>query len=237
MSENKTKTSNTATAAAATTTSTTTASGNEISIIIPISQISEKIYSKTFDEESDPIYQKELQGRAIIAGKSITLLRFKPTLRLQDIKIASGNKGENGKAKAELTGKAWFHLLPKEDAKTHDENDYNSSQQDFRADLDISIDQKTGKIQINPRYAALEAKVGIANSQEEPFCQLTIPLKLESLKMELPVGVRTSTLSLPPPVKKGFIINSGSEFIEGDVGQDNNNIVFRYPIEIEEQKK
>jgi hypothetical protein len=54
--------------------------------------------------------------------------------------------------------------------------------------------------------------------------------------MEFPVGVKTSNVSLPPPVKKAFIMNSDSEFIEGDVGQD-NNIVFRYPVEIEEQKK
>jgi hypothetical protein len=230
MSENKTKTSNTTT-----TTANTAASGNEISLTIPIFHISDKIYSKTFDEESDPIYQEELQGKAIVAGKSVTLLRLKPTLRLRDIKIPSESSEGNGKAKAELTGKAWFHLLPKDDAKTHDEDDYYSSQQEFRADLDVSIDQKTGRIQINPKYATLEAKVKIAISKEEPFCQLTIPLKLESLKMEFPVGVKTSNVSLPPPVKKNFIINSGSEFIEGDVGQD--SIVFRYPIEIEEPKK
>jgi hypothetical protein len=230
MSENKAKKTNN------TTNSTTTSpSGNEVSITIPISHISTKIYSKTFDEESEPIYQQELQGKAIIAGKNITLLRFKPTLRLRDVKIESPSKGGNSKAKAELTGMAWFHLLPKDDAKTHDENSYYSRQQEFSADLDISIDQRTGRIQINPRYATLEAKVGIAISNEEPFCQLTIPLKLESLKMEFPVGVKTSNVSLPPPVKKNFIINSGSEFIEGDVGQD--SIVFRYPIEIEEPKK
>ena len=237
MSENKAKTSNTTTTA---TTANTTASDNEISLTIPISHISDKIYSKTFDEESDPIYQEELQGKAIIAGKSVSLLRLKPTLRLLDIKIesaSSDNKPEssegNAKAKAELKGKAWFHLFPKDDAKTHDENDYYSSQQEFRADLDVSIDQRTGRIQINPKYATLEAKVAI--SKEESFCQLTIPLKLESLKMEFPVGVRTSNVTLPPPIKKNFIINSGSEFIEGDVGQD--SIVFRYPIEIEEPKK
>jgi hypothetical protein len=238
MSENKTKTSNTTT-----TTANTPASDNEISLTIPISYISDKIYSKTFDEESDPIYQEELQGKAIIAGKSVTLFRLKPTLRLRDIKIDSGssdNKQEssegNGKAKAELTGQAWFHILPKDDTKTHDEDDDYSSQQIFRADLDVSIDQRTGRIQINPKYATLEAKVGIAISKAEPFCQLTIPLKLESLKMEFPVGVRTSNVSLSPPAKKTFIINSGSEFIEGNAGQD-DNIVFRYPIEIEEQKK
>ena len=107
---------------------------------------------------------------------------------------------------------------------------------EVEADLDISIDQKKGRIQINPKYAVLEAKIssGVEN-KPEPFCQLTIPLRLEDLKVELPLGVSKFNVPFPAPINKTFV-NSGTEFpIQGTI--DSNNIVFKYPIDLEEQQK
>ena len=54
----------------------------------------------------------------------------------------------------------------------------------FEADLDISIDQSKGKIQISPKYAVLEVKVksGTGDTNEEPFCQLLHSITAEKVK-------------------------------------------------------
>ncbi len=45
-----------------------------------------------FVKEADPIYDKELQGKAIVAGKNITLLKFKPKLKLEtDQRVRNDN--------------------------------------------------------------------------------------------------------------------------------------------------
>jgi hypothetical protein len=102
------------------------------------------------------------------------------------------------------------------------------------ADLGISIDQNKGRIQIIPKYAVLEAKIssGGGDYEPEPFCQLTIPLQLKKLKVELPLGVSKFNVPFPAPINKTFV-NSGIEFpIQGTI--DNNNIVFKYPIDLQQ---
>jgi hypothetical protein len=105
--------------------------------------------------------------------------------------------------------------------------------------VDISIDSSKGKIQINPKYAVLEAKIssgGGEKNEPEPFCQLSIPLQLEKLKVELPLGVSKFNVPFQAPINKTFI-NSGNEFpIQGTI-DDKDSIVFTYPIALEEQEK
>jgi len=217
-----------------------------ISITVPLSNINE-MYKRTFVDETEPIYNTELQGKAMIAGKNINLLRFRPKLKLKIIEIKQGPNG----GRPIISGIAWFHFSPTDDeniSPTDGKNNQSDKGRDItraitkpiEADLDISIDQNKGKIVIKPKYAVLEAKVRIGGgAEQEPFCQLTIPLKLESLKMELPLGVSKFNVPFGPPIKKTFV-NSGSEFIQGKiVNQDNQdkNIVFTYLIDIEEQKK
>ena len=208
----------------------------EISITVPLEIIYDKLYSKTFVEETDPIYDKELQGKAIIAGKNVTLLRFRPRLKLTQIQIRTTTNG-----RPKLAAKPLFHFSPTVDEDNH-EDDYPDEIAkpkdvgEVEADLDISIDQKNGRIQINPKYAVLEAKISSgAENEPEPFCQLTIPLRLEDLKVELPLGVSKFNVPFPAPINKTFV-NSGTEFpIQGTI--DSNNIVFKYPIDLEEQQK
>jgi len=198
------------------------------------------LYSKI--KETDTIYSdKELQGKAIIAGKNITLFKFKPRLKL---KKNIGITITNGRPK--LTAQAWFHFSPIDDEKTQDE-EYAKYQDplaeprvvknnDFEADLDISIDQSKGRIQINPKYAVLEVKIRSGNNEkEEPFCQLSIPMQLEKLKIELPLGASKFNVPFPAPINKTFV-NSGTEFpIQGTI--EDNSIIFKYPIALEEQEK
>jgi hypothetical protein len=76
---------------------------------------------------------------------------------------------------------------------------------------------------------------GDKQNEPEPFCQLTIPLQLEKLKVEIPLGVSKFTVPFPTPINKTFV-NTGTEFpIQGSI--DDNSIVFQYPIDLEEQQK
>jgi hypothetical protein len=213
-----------------------------IDITVPLSVITE-MYSKI--KETDPIYSnKELQGKAIIAGKNITLFKFKPRLKLKKNIEITPPTTPNGRP--ELTAQAWFHFSPIDDEKTQDE-EYDKYPDDLakprvkevKADLEISIDQNKGRIQINPKYAVLEVKVKIrsGNSEngEEPFCQLTIPMQLEKLKVDLPLGNSKFSVPFPAPINRTFV-NSGSEFpIQGTI--KGNSIIFKYPIVLEEQEK
>lgn len=204
-----------------------------------------KIFVKKTDpfaKEADPIYSEELQGKAIVAGKNITLLKFKPKLKLgEKIKIEHNDSNNTPNGRPKLRGIAWFHFSPldeKLDQETYDDPISKPIERPFEADLDISIDQSRGKIQISPKYAVLEVKVksGTGNTDEEPFCQLSIPLQLEKLKVELPVGVSKFNVQFQAPINKTFS-NPGSEFpIQGMIDKS-NNIVFNYPVELEEQKK
>jgi hypothetical protein len=216
-------------------------SDSNINIKVPLHIINDSLYSKTFVEESDPIYGKDiLQGKAIIAGKNITLLKFRPKLKLKEVEII---KPKNGRPR--LSAKAWFHFSPPEDDENNHENDYPdidiSKAKDpieVEADVDISIDSSKGKIQINPKYAVLEAKISSGGGENEPesFCQLSIPLQLEKLKVELPLGVSKFNVPFQAPINKTFI-NSGNEFpIQGTI-DDKDSIVFTYPIALEEQEK
>jgi hypothetical protein len=217
-------------------------SNNNISISVPLDIINDWLYSKIFVEETDPIYGKDiLQGKAIIAGKNITLLKFKPKLKLKEVKI---QRPDHANERPKLRAKAWFHFSPLEDENNHDEHSYDypiakaKNDIDVAADVDISIDQTKGRIQINPKYAVLEAKIssgGDEQNEPEPFCQLTIPLQLEKLKVEIPLGVSKFTVPFPTPINKTFV-NTGTEFpIQGSI--DDNSIVFQYPIDLEEQQK
>jgi len=222
---------------------------NGITINVPLEIINDmytKIFVKKTDpfaKEADPIYNEELQGKAIVAGKNITLLKFKPKLKLGEqiqIEHNDGNNTPNGRPK--LRGTAWFHFSPldeKVDQETYELHPISEPmEKPFEADLDISIDQRGGKIQISPKYAVLEVKIkgGTGNTDEEPFCQLSIPLQLEKLKVELPVGVSKFNVQFQAPINKTFS-NSGSEFpIQGTIDKS-DNIVFNYPVELEEQKK
>ena len=216
-----------------------TSNNNNISISVPLDIINKWLYSKTFVPETGPIYGKDiLQGKAIIAGKNITLLKFKPKLNLTDVKIEPP-KGPDGRPK--LHAKAWFHFSPSDDENNHDEYSYDiakTKDANVDADLDISIDQTKGRIQINPKYAVLEAKIssgGNEQNEPEPFCQLTIPLQLEKLKVEIPLGVSKFIVPFPTPINKTFV-NTGSEFpIQGTIVD--NNMTFQYPIDLEEQQK
>src|SRR5215213_1357974 len=178
---------------------------SNINISVPLSVITE-MYSKI--KETDPIYSnKELQGKAIIAGKNITLFKFKPRLKLKKtIEITPNDRPE-------LTAQAWFHFSPIDDEKIQDE-EYDEYQdplakpqvKEVKADLDISIDQNKGRIQINPKYAVLEVKIRSGNSDDEdPFCQLTIPMQLEKLKVELPLGASKFNVPFPAPINKTFV--------------------------------
>jgi hypothetical protein len=213
---------------------------SNISIKVPLQIINDSLYSKTFVEETDPIYGKDiLQGKAIIAGKNITLLKFRPKLKLKEVEII---KPKNGRPK--LSAQAWFHFSPPEDDENNHDNDYPdidiSKAKDpieVEADVDISIDSGKGKIQINPKYAVLEAKIssGGGENEPEPFCQLSIPLQLEKLKVEIPLGVSKFNVPFQAPINKTFI-NAGTEFpIQGTI--DDKNIEFTYPIALEEQEK
>lgn len=217
-------------------------SNNNISISVPLDIINDRLYSKTFVEETEPVYGKDiLQGKAIIAGKNITLLKFKPKLKLEKVKI---ERPERANERPKLSAKAWFHFSPLEDENNHDEHPYGypiaeaKKDIDVAADLDISIDQAKGRVQINPKYAVLEAKIssgGDEQNEPEPFCQLTIPLQLEKLKVEIPLGVSKFTVPFPTPINKTFV-NTGSEFpIQGTIVD--NSITFQYPIDLEEQEK
>jgi len=211
---------------------------SNISITVPLRVINDMLDSNTFVEETEPLYGKNvLQGKSIIAGKNITLLKFRPSLKLKKVKI----ERDNGRPK--LFAQAWFHFSPSHDENDHDDPRYNiaKAQDDLEvhADLDISIDQNKGRIQINPKYAVLEAKISSGGGEEnepEPFCQLTIPLQLEKLKVEIPLGVSKFNVPFQAPINKTFI-NSGTEFpIQGTI-DDNNSIIFKYPIALEEQEK
>ena len=90
----------------------------EISITIPLEIINDMLYSKTFVEETDPIYDKELQGKAIIAGKNVTLLRFRRRLKLTQIQIRTTTNG-----RTKLAAKPEFHFSPTDDEDNH-EDDY-----------------------------------------------------------------------------------------------------------------
>src|SRR5215217_4419704 len=97
-------------------------SNNNISITVPLDIINKWLYSKTFVEETDPIYGKDiLQGKAIIAGKNITLLKFKPKLNLTGV-IIEPPKGPDGRPK--LHAKASFHFSPSDDENNHDDYTY-----------------------------------------------------------------------------------------------------------------
>jgi len=91
-------------------------------------------------------------------------------------------------------------------------------------------------MRINPKYAVLEAKIRSGGDDDnEPFCQLSIPLQLEKLKVEFPLGVSKFNVPFQAPINKTFV-NSGTEFpIQGTIDKD--NIVFKYPIDLEEQQK
>jgi hypothetical protein len=217
---------------------------NDINITVPLPIINEMLYHKIFVKEPDPfvkepdpIYDKELQGKAIIAGKTITLLRFKPKLKLkQPIEIITN---ANGRPKLKAT--AWFHFSPADDEDNQEHNKYPIGNPidnlTVEADVDISIDPAKGKIQINPKYGVLDVKVnsGRGDENEEPFCQLSIPLQLEKLKVDLPLGLSGFSVSFQAPINKTFT-NSGTEFsIPGKI--ENKNIVFKYPVDLEEQQK
>jgi len=213
---------------------------SNITIKVPLQIINDSLYSKTFVEETDPIYGKDiLQGKAIVAGKNITLLKFKPKLKLKKVEII---KPKNGRPK--LSAEAWFHFSPPDDDENNHDKDYDydiaKAQHpiEVEADVDISIDSTKGKIQINPKYAVLEAKIssGGGENEPEPFCQLTIPLQLEKLKVELPLGVSKFNVPFQAPINKTFT-NSGNEFpIQGTI-EEKDSIVFTYPIALEEQIK
>jgi hypothetical protein len=198
------------------------------------------LYSKTFVEETDPVYRKDILGKAIIAGKNITLLRFMPEVRLNNVKITDNN------GRPKLSAQAWFHFSPSDDENNHDDDSYPpghiAKAQDnikVEADLEISIDQNNGRIQLNPKYAVLEAKISNGGGKEnepEPFCRLSIPLQLEKLKVELPLGGSKFNVQFPAPISKTFV-NSGSQFpIQGTIDK-NKNIEFKNPIDLEEQQK
>jgi hypothetical protein len=210
-----------------------------INITVPLSKINE-LYSNTFVQETDPIYVKELHGKALMAGKSITLLKFRPKLKLK-LEGEIIKKGSNGRPM--LSAQAWFHFSPTDNENNQQDYDFEiakaKERMEVEADLDISIDQNKGRIQINPKYAVLEAKVSSGGEDSEPFCQLTIPLQLEKLKVELPLGVSKFNVTFPSPINKTFI-NSGTEFpIQGKIDEQNNKsfIHFEYPIDLEEQRK
>src|SRR5215211_7957134 len=154
---------------------------SNISITVPLDIINDMLYSKAFAEETtDPIYGKDiLQGKAIIAGKNITLLKFRPKLKLKEAKITH----TNGRPK--LSALAWFHFSPTDDENNHHGNSIaDPKESKVDADVDISIDQNKGRVQINPKYAVLEVKISSGGGEEnepEPFCKLTIPLQLEKL--------------------------------------------------------
>jgi hypothetical protein len=212
---------------------------SNISITVPLDSISNMLYSKAFVEETDPVYGKDvLQAKATIAGKNITLLRFRPKLRLKNVKIIQNN------GRPKLSAEAWFHFSPSDDKNNHDDDSYPDGhigkakdKIEVEADLDIYIDQNNGRIQINPKYAVLEAKISNGSGNEpEPFCRLSIPLQLEKLKVELPLGVSKFNVPFQAPINKTFV-NSGTEFpIQGTI-DTNKNIEFKYPIDLEEQQK
>jgi hypothetical protein len=215
---------------------------SNISITVPLdSIISNMLYSKAFVEGTDPVYGKGiLQAKATIAGKNITLLKFnRPNVTLKNVKI----KENNGRPK--LSAEAWFHFSPSDDKNNHDDESYpdghigKARKIQVEADLDIYIDQNNGRIQINPKYAVLEAKISNGSGKEnepEPFCRLSIPLQLEKLKVELPLGVSKFNVPFQAPINKTFV-NSGTEFpIQGTMDK-NMNIEFEYPIDLKEQQK
>jgi len=208
----------------------------DVRISVPLKIIND-LYSKTFVKGTDPIYNKELQGKAMIAGKTVTLLKFRPRLKLSEISIINP---KDPKDRPKLFAKASFYFSAPDDENNQNEDTEpiaNPVDKEVNTDLDISIDPTKGKIQINPKYAALEAKInsGGGEYEPEPFCQLTIPLKLEELKLEIPLGVSKFDVPFQAPINKKFV-NSGTEFpIQGII--ENNNIEFKYPIELEEQQK
>ena len=90
---------------------------SNINISVPLTIINDMLYSKI--KETDTIYSdKELQGKAIIAGKNITLFKFKPRLKLKK-NIGIPIPVTDGRPK--LTAQAWFHFSPIDDEKTQDE--------------------------------------------------------------------------------------------------------------------
>ena len=216
---------------------------SNIRITVPLEVINKMLYSEI--TETDAIYNNEVRGKAIIAGKNITLFRFKPKLKLKkEIKLEANN------ARPKLHANAWFHFSPIED-ENHEDNDYKvyndpiaePKETSIEADLDIYIDQAKGKIQIIPKYAILEAKIRSGEGEKDgkneqnsgaPFCQLTIPLQLEKLKVEFPLGASKVNVSFPAPISKTFV-SSGTEFPIPGIVED-NDIVFTYPIELKEQE-
>jgi hypothetical protein len=211
---------------------------SNISITVPLRSINNMLYSKTFVEETDPVYENTLHGKAIIAGKNITLLSFRPKLRLKNVEITHNN------GRPKLSAQAWFHFSPSDDENNHDEDSYppiGMAKDNIKveADLDIYIDPNNGKVQINPKYAVLEAKISNGSGKEnepEPFCRLSIPLQLEKLKVELPLGVSKFNVPFQAPINKTFV-SSGTEFpIQGTIDK-NKNIEFKYPIDLEEPQK
>lgn len=213
---------------------------NNISIHVPLMIFNDMLYSKTFVNETDSIYDKELQGKAMIAGKNVTLLRIKPQLKLREVVIRSNN------GRPKLYGKAWFHFSSTGDADNRedhtDENDIANAKDkiDVEADVDISIDPNKGKIQVNPKYAVFEAKIRSGDggdNEPEPFCQLSIPLLLEKLRVEIPLGVSKFSVPFAAPIKRTFT-NSGSDFsIPGAIEKGSNSIVFKCPVELVEEEK
>jgi hypothetical protein len=218
---------------------------SNISITVPLDSINKMVYSNAFVEETAPIYGKDiLQAKAIIGGKNITLLRFRPKLTLENVKIENVKIKEN-KGRPKLSAEAWFYFSPSDDKNNHDDESYpddhlgKARKIEVEADLDIYIDQNNGKIQINPKYAVLEAKISNGSGREnepEPFCRLSIPLQLEKLKVELPLGVSKFNVPFQAPINKTFV-NSGTEFpIQGTMDK-NMNIEFKYRIDLEEEQQ
>ena len=216
---------------------------NHINITLPLKIINEMLYSKTFVKETDPIYDKELRGKAMIAGKNVTLLKFRPKVKLKQIKI----NPTNGRAKLYAQASLEFSPTAEENNQEEYPDDIaKAKNNDVDADVDISIDQNKGRIQINPKYALLEAKIAVVEpktssdsggeNEPEAFCQLAIPLQLKKLKVELPLGVSGFKVPFQAPINKTFS-NSGTEFPIRGEKQGNGDIVFRYPLKLEEQQK
>jgi hypothetical protein len=53
----------------------------EISITVPLEIINDKLYSKTFVEETDPIYDKELQGKSYNRRKKCHLVKVQAKIK------------------------------------------------------------------------------------------------------------------------------------------------------------
>ncbi len=135
----------------------------EFEITVPVGLVNE-IYRECLkssteggqeeEEEGGLVIKKEsLPAKAIIGGKTITLLKLAYVLTLTKLELKVDSRTDTAKLQVECSFK--FSSVENENAK----------QLNCEADVDISLDPITGKIGVKPKYAMLKSEILVGNEE------------------------------------------------------------------------